>query len=213
VTSVVHAGLHEGRGPPIKGGLRPEPQTLADSQSPVQGDSQHMDALESGGAGAAEPQAERSAPRSRPLRAQIESTRPGGSPFVESSCRRLRRASALSGSPPEPYWRSGLPLPPARGDGAVGLTLSAGWARLRYDDGHNKPLLERAGLRSIRFHDLWHTCVTLLLSKNVNPKIVSEMLGYANIAITLDTYSHVLPDLQESAVRALEGALKQELGS
>jgi integrase len=71
-------------------------------------------------------------------------------------------------------------------------------------------LLKRAGLsgRGARFHDLRHTCATLLLSKNVNPKIVSEMLGHANIAITLDTYSHVLPDMQESAVRALEDALK-----
>jgi integrase len=53
-------------------------------------------------------------------------------------------------------------------------------------------LLKRAGLPSnTRFHDLRHTCATLLLSRNVNPKIVSEMLGHANIAITLDTYSHV----------------------
>ena len=42
----------------------------------------------------------------------------------------------------------------------------------------------------------------------MNPKIVSEMLGPASIAITLDTYSHVLPNMQESAVRALEEALK-----
>ncbi len=68
-------------------------------------------------------------------------------------------------------------------------------------------LLERAGLSRARFHDLRHTCATLLLSKNVNPKIVSEMLGHANIAITLDTYSHVLPTMQEGAVRALEDAL------
>ncbi len=47
-----------------------------------------------------------------------------------------------------------------------------------------------------------------MLSKNVNPTIVSEMLGHATIAITLDTYSHVLPTMQESAVRALEDALK-----
>ena len=46
------------------------------------------------------------------------------------------------------------------------------------------------------------------LSKNVNPKIISEMLGYANIAITLDTYSHVLPTMQENALRALEDTLK-----
>src|SRR5215217_9461572 len=50
-------------------------------------------------------------------------------------------------------------------------------------------LLKRAGLPSkTRFHDLRHTCATLLLSRNVNPKIVSEMLGHSSIAITLDTY-------------------------
>jgi integrase len=45
-----------------------------------------------------------------------------------------------------------------------------------------------------------------LLIKNVNPKVVSEMLGHASIAITLDTYSHVLPDMQDSAARAMEEA-------
>jgi integrase len=70
-----------------------------------------------------------------------------------------------------------------------------------------KPLLKGAGLPQIRFHDLRHTCATLLLSKNVNPKIVSEMLGHATIAITLDTYSHVLPTMQESAAKAMEDAL------
>jgi integrase len=71
-----------------------------------------------------------------------------------------------------------------------------------------KPLLEAARLRSVRFHDLRHTCATLLLSRNVNPKIVSEMLGHATIAITLDTYSHVLPDMQEKAAKAMEEALR-----
>jgi integrase len=70
-----------------------------------------------------------------------------------------------------------------------------------------KPLLKRAGLPQVRFHDLRHTCATLLLSKNVNPKVVSEMLGHATIAITLDTYSHVLPTMQESAAKAMEDAL------
>jgi integrase len=70
------------------------------------------------------------------------------------------------------------------------------------------PLLEKAALPSIRFHDLRHTCATLLLSRNVNPKIVSEMLGHATIAITLDTYSHVLPTMQDGAARALEDALR-----
>jgi integrase len=50
-----------------------------------------------------------------------------------------------------------------------------------------KTLLEHADLSPIRFHDLRHTCATLLLSRNVNPKIVSEMQGHSSIAITLDT--------------------------
>ena len=78
----------------------------------------------------------------------------------------------------------------------------------RYITTHRfKPLLKRVGLPQIRFHDLRHTCATLLLSKNVNPKVVSEMLGHASIAITLDTYSHVLPNMQESAAAAMEDAL------
>jgi integrase len=56
-----------------------------------------------------------------------------------------------------------------------------------------KPLLKRAGLPHFRFHDLRHTCAMLLLTQNVNPKVASDMLGHSSIAITLDTYSHVLP--------------------
>jgi integrase len=68
------------------------------------------------------------------------------------------------------------------------------------------PLLVRADLPHQTFHQLRHTAATILLLKNVNPKIVSEMLGHANIAITLDTYSHVLPNMQDSAVAAMEEA-------
>jgi integrase len=68
------------------------------------------------------------------------------------------------------------------------------------------PLLGRAGLPHGTFHQLRHTAATILLLKNVNPKIVSEMLGHASIAITLDTYSHVLPNMQDSAVAAMEEA-------
>lgn len=70
-----------------------------------------------------------------------------------------------------------------------------------------KPLLKRAGLPPIRFHDLRHTCATLLLGRDVNVKVVSEMLGHSSISITLDIYSHVLPDMQEKAAKALEEAL------
>ena len=55
----------------------------------------------------------------------------------------------------------------------------------------------------IRFHDLRHTHATMLLSKDVNPKIVSERLGHSTINITLDTYSHVLPNMQKEAVKKL----------
>jgi integrase len=68
-------------------------------------------------------------------------------------------------------------------------------------------LLQRARLPKIRFHDLRHTCATLLLCHNVHPKYVQELLGHANIAITLDTYSHVIPGMGNQTARAMEDAL------
>jgi integrase len=56
-------------------------------------------------------------------------------------------------------------------------------------------------------HSLRHTCATLLLSKNVNPKIVQEMLGHATISQTMDTYSHVMPGMSDIAAEAIESAL------
>lgn len=70
-----------------------------------------------------------------------------------------------------------------------------------------RPLLKRAGLPQIRVHDLRHTAATLLLGKGVHPKIVQEMLGHSTIAQTMDTYSHVLPDMQEGAVAAMQDTL------
>ena len=70
-----------------------------------------------------------------------------------------------------------------------------------------KPLLQKAGLSGFTFHSLRHTCATLLVSKNVNPKIVSEMLGHATISQTMDTYSHVMPGMGDVAAEALEAAL------
>ena len=69
-------------------------------------------------------------------------------------------------------------------------------------------LLRQAGLPDIRFHDLRHTCATLLLTKGIHPKIVSEMLRHSSIAITLDTYSHVIPGLGEVAASPMEDALR-----
>ncbi len=69
-------------------------------------------------------------------------------------------------------------------------------------------VLKRAGLPHIRFHDLRHSHATLLLKVGIHPKIVSERLGHANIGITLDTYSHVLPGLQERAARRFDEMLE-----
>src|SRR5258706_7034018 len=73
-----------------------------------------------------------------------------------------------------------------------------------------KKLLRKAGLPDIRFHDLRHSTVTLLLSRGVHPKIVQEILGHSEISMTLDTYSHVLPTMQQEAISKLNDALKQE---
>ena len=69
------------------------------------------------------------------------------------------------------------------------------------------PLLKRAGLPQMRFHDLRHTCATLLLSRGVHPKFVHELLGHATTAITLDTYYHVMPSMGDATASAMEDAL------
>jgi integrase len=71
-----------------------------------------------------------------------------------------------------------------------------------------KSLLSRAELpQTVRFHDLRHTCATLLLSRGVHPKLVQELLGHATIAMTLDRYSHVLPGMGDQTATAMESAL------
>jgi len=69
------------------------------------------------------------------------------------------------------------------------------------------PLLKKANLPRIRFHDLRHTCATLLLGKGTHPKLVQELLGHATVAITLDTYSHVMPGMGDQTARAMQDAL------
>jgi len=73
-----------------------------------------------------------------------------------------------------------------------------------------KPLLERANLPDIRFHDLRHTSATLLLSQGVHPKVVQERLGHSQISVTMDTYSHVLPSLQLEAAGKFDQMLEVE---
>ena len=76
---------------------------------------------------------------------------------------------------------AGRPLDPGR--------VSKEFARVR----------KQAGLNGVRFHDLRHTHASLMLQANVHPKVVSERLGHSSVMITLDTYSHILPGLQEEA--------------
>jgi integrase len=65
-------------------------------------------------------------------------------------------------------------------------------------------LVRRAGLSGIRLHDARHTHASLMLKKGIHPKIVQERLGHSSIQITLDTYSHVAPGLQQAAAKQFD---------
>ena len=85
----------------------------------------------------------------------------------------------------------------------VGTLLSA-----RNLQRHFKLRLGRAGLPStFRFHDLRHTCATLLLRQGVHVKLVQELLGHGDVSLTLNTYSHVLPGMGDAAAGAMDEAL------
>jgi integrase len=76
-------------------------------------------------------------------------------------------------------------------------------------------LLQRAGLPRIHLHDLRHTHATLALQAGVHPKVVSERLGHATVAMTLDIYSHTIPALQQDAAATIadlinDGALAEK---
>lgn len=79
---------------------------------------------------------------------------------------------------------------------------------------HFKPALVRAKLPDMRFHDLRHSCATILLQLREHPAIVSAILGHSSVTITLNTYSHVTPNLgQEATARigdAMAGAFKKK---
>jgi integrase len=67
-------------------------------------------------------------------------------------------------------------------------------------------LVRHTGLKGIRLHDARHSHASLMLKQGIHPKIVQERLGHANIAVTLDTYSHVSPGLQEAAAKRFDEA-------
>lgn len=71
-------------------------------------------------------------------------------------------------------------------------------------------VLRRAGIPYIKFHNLRHTVATQLLSRGVNVKVVSELLGHANVSITLRIYAHVLPHMQDTAIEVMEDVLREK---
>ena len=81
------------------------------------------------------------------------------------------------------------------------LEISDAWT----DSGY--VFTDAAGLPKLTIHGLRHTHATILLEQGVNPKVVSERLGHASVATTMDIYSHVLPDMQEKAALAIDTAL------
>lgn len=96
---------------------------------------------------------------------------------------------------------------------AVGISESDDWV---FTDGDGEPvhphavyeafrrIVHNAGVPTMRFHDLRHTHGSLLIKEGVPVKVVSERLGHAHIAHTLETYQHVLPGMQEDAARTAE---------
>lgn len=84
----------------------------------------------------------------------------------------------------------------------IGTPLDPGNVRKRF-----QLLLNGAGLPHQRFHDLRHTCASLLLAQNVHPRIVMEILGHSQIAMTMDTYSHVMPTMRREAAGLLDTLL------
>ena len=72
---------------------------------------------------------------------------------------------------------------------------------------HFKPLLRRAGLPDIRFHDLRHSAATLLLSRGTHPTYVQQLLGHKSIKLTLDRYSHFMPSMGRASADGMDAAL------
>jgi integrase len=69
--------------------------------------------------------------------------------------------------------------------------------------------LVAAGLPRRRFHDLRHSCATLLLVQGVSPRVVMDVLGHSQIGLTMNTYSHVIPDLRRDAADRMESLITE----
>jgi integrase len=148
---------------------------------------------------------------------------------ISRSLHHLRGGSIVFRSPKTDKGRRTIALPPSaflllkehRGKqvkerAMLGLQLTDDALVFSHPDG--KPLLpdtvthawiklvRRTGLREIRLHDARHSHASLMLKQGIHPKIVQERLGHSGIAITLDTYSHVAPGLQQAAAERFDEA-------
>ena len=72
-------------------------------------------------------------------------------------------------------------------------------------------LLKPAGIRHQRIHDLRHAFASVMLAEGVHPRVVQGIFGHANISLTLDTYSYVVPGLQEDAANRIDAVLGGKL--
>ena len=77
---------------------------------------------------------------------------------------------------------------------------------------HMKAILHKAGLPDIRFHDLRHTFATHAIASGVDAKTLSGILGHTNASFTLDTYTHVTPDMQNAASGIVGGFMEEIFG-
>ncbi len=93
------------------------------------------------------------------------------------------------------------------GHGLVFCTNCGDYIIPDYADRELHKLLVAAGLPDIRFHDLRHSAATMLLVAGVHPKVVQERLGHSTIAMTMDTYSHVVPSMQQEAAKKIDDML------
>ena len=143
------------------------------------------------------------------VRRQLSEGGAGGPELAELKTEKSRRSIALPASAIESLRRhrercSAEPMPTAllftadRGGPIFKRNLLRRWFY---------PLLERAGLPRVRFHDLRHTHASLLLAEGVHPKVVQERLGHSQVSVTLDVYSHVAPSLQVEAAAKVEALL------
>jgi integrase len=75
------------------------------------------------------------------------------------------------------------------------------------------PVISKAKIEKIRFHDLRHTSVSMLIAKNVPVKYIQKQVGHTSIQVTMDRYGHLLPEVEQQGIDAINNILKKESGT